>query len=80
MSDMAKGSVLQVMGPVVDVIFKEGTLPSIYNALTMKNQDKTAQRQAAQTVLIYIRISRQSWPKIFLFLQKNFEQSQKDVE
>ena len=41
MSDKAKGSVAQVMGPVVDVYFEEGFLPSIYNALTMENGEKT---------------------------------------
>ena len=41
MSNTAKGSVSQVMGPVVDVIFEEGSLPSIYNALTMQNGEKT---------------------------------------
>ena len=32
---MNKGHVLQVMGPVVDVKFANGQLPSIYNALTV---------------------------------------------
>ena len=32
MSNTAKGIVSQVMGPVVDVAFEEGFLPSIYNA------------------------------------------------
>ena len=35
MSTIAKGSVAQVMGPVVDVRFEEGFLPAINNALTM---------------------------------------------
>jgi hypothetical protein len=35
MSQTAKGTVSQVMGPVVDVCFEEGHLPSIHNALTM---------------------------------------------
>ncbi len=34
---MAKGRVTQVIGPVVDVEFPEGTLPSIYNALLLTN-------------------------------------------
>ena len=41
MSNTAKGAVAQVMGPVVDVRFEEGFLPSIYNALTMPNGEKT---------------------------------------
>jgi len=31
------GKVVQVMGPVVDVVFDEGVLPSIYNALHLTN-------------------------------------------
>jgi F-type H+-transporting ATPase subunit beta len=30
------GKVLQVMGPVVDVEFEQGKLPTIYTALTMQ--------------------------------------------
>ena len=41
MSNIEKGKVLQVMGPVVDVCFEEGELPAIYNALTMKIGEKT---------------------------------------
>ena len=33
---MNKGTVAQVIGPVVDVDFSEGTTPSILNALTIK--------------------------------------------
>ncbi|MBE6718787.1 MAG: F0F1 ATP synthase subunit beta [Ruminococcaceae bacterium] len=50
MSDTAKGSVSQVMGPVVDVCFEEGFLPSIYNALTMKNGEKTLTVEVAQHI------------------------------
>ena len=50
MSNTAKGSVLQVMGPVVDVCFEEGSLPSIYNALTMQNGDKTLTVEVAQHI------------------------------
>jgi F-type H+-transporting ATPase subunit beta len=35
---MAKGRVLQVMGPVVDVKFENGHLPAIYNALKIKHK------------------------------------------
>ena len=35
MADKRTGKVAQVMGPVVDVRFEEGGLPSIYNALTV---------------------------------------------
>ena len=50
MSDTAKGKVLQVMGPVVDVSFEEGSLPSIYNALTMQNGDKQLTVEVAQHI------------------------------
>jgi len=50
MPDKAKGSVSQVMGPVVDVYFEEGNLPEIYNALTMENGDKTLTVEVAQHI------------------------------
>ena len=50
MSNTAKGSVSQVMGPVVDVYFEEGSLPSIYNALTMQNGDRTLTVEVAQHI------------------------------
>ncbi len=50
MLDAAKGHVLQVMGPVVDVCFEEGKLPSIYNALTMQNGEKTLTVEVAQHI------------------------------
>ena len=50
MSEIAKGSVSQVMGPVVDVCFEEGFLPSIYNALTMQNGEKTLTVEVAQHI------------------------------
>ena len=50
MSDIAKGSVAQVMGPVVDVRFEEGFLPSINNALTMQIGEKTLTVEVAQHI------------------------------
>ena len=50
MSKTAKGSVAQVMGPVVDVCFAEGNLPAIRNALTMQNGDKTLVVEVAQHI------------------------------
>jgi len=50
MSNTAKGSVSQVMGPVVDVLFEEGFLPSIYHALTMQNGEKTLTVEVAQHI------------------------------
>ena len=50
MSNTAKGIVTQVMGPVVDVTFEEGFLPSIHNALTMQNGSKTLTVEVAQHI------------------------------
>ena len=50
MSINAKGSVSQVMGPVVDVTFEEGFLPSIHNALIMQNGEKTLTVEVAQHI------------------------------
>ena len=50
MSEIAKGSVAQVMGPVVDIRFEEGHLPSINNALTMQKGDKTLTVEVSQHI------------------------------
>ncbi len=50
MSEKATGSVAQVMGPVVDVRFEEGTLPAINNALTMMIGERTLTVEVAQHV------------------------------
>ncbi len=50
MSEKATGSVAQVMGPVVDVRFDEGTLPSINNALTMKIGERELTVEVSQHV------------------------------
>ena len=50
MSKQIQGSVSQVMGPVVDVIFEEGNLPAILNALTVPNGDKTLTVEVAQHI------------------------------
>ncbi|APF19775.1 ATP synthase subunit beta [Caldithrix abyssi DSM 13497] len=38
---MNKGRIRQIIGPVIDVEFKEGELPQIYNALKITRQDGT---------------------------------------
>ncbi len=50
MNNNITGKVLQVMGPVVDVKFSEGTLPAIYNALTMPIGERTLTVEVAQHV------------------------------
>lgn len=50
MSENTKGTVSQVMGPVVDVSFGEGDLPTIYNALTMPIGERTLTVEVAQHI------------------------------
>ena len=40
MSDQNIGRVVQVIGPVVDIEFPDGTLPKIYNAIKIENEEK----------------------------------------
>ncbi|MGN0180521.1 MAG: F0F1 ATP synthase subunit beta [Monoglobaceae bacterium] len=47
---MNKGKVSQVMGPVVDVRFENGELPSIYNALTIPIENKELTVEVAQHI------------------------------
>ena len=37
---MSKGKIVQVMGPVVDVVFENGDLPDIKDALEVENNGK----------------------------------------
>ncbi len=50
MSNKATGRVAQVMGPVVDVRFEQGSLPSINNALTIQNGEKRLTIEVAQHI------------------------------
>ncbi len=50
MSNTTKGIVSQVMGPVVDVRFEEGSLPAIYNALTVPVGERTLTVEVAQHI------------------------------
>lgn len=50
MENTHKGSVAQIMGPVVDVHFVDGELPAIYNALTIPIGDKTLTVEVAQHI------------------------------
>ncbi len=50
MSNLAKGSVMQVVGPVVDIHFEEGNLPAIYNALTMNIGERVLTVEVAQHI------------------------------
>ncbi len=44
----AKGKVLQVIGPVVDIEFPEGELPYIYNHITIEGKEGLIHLEAAQ--------------------------------
>ncbi len=50
MTNNHTGVVTQVMGPVVDVRFEGGELPSIYNALTMPIGERTLTVEVAQHI------------------------------
>ena len=45
---MHTGTIIQVSGPVIDVQFKEGELPGIREALTVKVNGKTETMEVAQ--------------------------------
>ena len=45
---MNKGCIVQVMGPVVDVVFEDGNLPRIKDALQVENNGKTCIMEVAQ--------------------------------
>ena len=45
---MKKGRIVQVMGPVVDVVFEDGNLPRIKDALQVENNGKTCIMEVAQ--------------------------------
>ena len=50
MAQQSTGRVVQVMGPVVDVRFEDGTLPSLNNALTVPVGDRTLTVEVAQHI------------------------------
>ena len=45
---MSKGKIVQVMGPVVDVVFENGDLPDIKDALEVENNGKRCVMEVAQ--------------------------------
>lgn len=47
---MKIGKIIQVMGPVVDVIFEDNDLPAIKDALEVDNNDKTCVMEVAQHI------------------------------
>ena len=45
-----KGTVVQIMGPVLDIRFEEDQLPSLLNAIEVPNGDKTIVAEVAQHI------------------------------
>ena len=45
---MSKGKIVQVMGPVVDVVFEDGNLPDIKDALEVENNGKKCVMEVSQ--------------------------------
>ena len=45
---MNKGKIIQVMGPVVDVVFENGELPDIREALEVENNGKKCIMEVSQ--------------------------------
>ena len=45
---MSKGKIVQVMGPVVDVVFENGDLPDIKDALEVENNGKRCVMEVSQ--------------------------------
>ena len=50
MAELHIGSVAQVMGPVIDVLFGDGHLPAIHNALTIPVGERTLTVEVAQHI------------------------------
>ncbi len=42
---MNKGKIVQVIGPVVDISFKDADVPALYNAIEVKNPDQNAENE-----------------------------------
>ena len=40
---MSTGKIVQVIGPTVDLEFERGNLPNIYNAISIKNEEKNTE-------------------------------------
>ncbi|MFY0544224.1 F0F1 ATP synthase subunit beta [Brevibacillus sp. H7] len=54
---MAKGRVVQVMGPVVDIEFERGHLPAIYNAIKIQHKAQSAgERDIDLTVEVAVHL------------------------
>ena len=50
MSEKHVGKIIQITGPVMDVRFEEGELPSLLNALEIKTPDRTVIAEVAQQI------------------------------
>ncbi len=50
MSDVNKGKIVQVIGPVIDIRFENGRLPNLLNAIKIEHQGKTIICEVAQQI------------------------------
>ena len=50
MSEKNIGTVIQIMGPVLDIRFQDGHLPGLLNAITVQNGDDTITLEVAQHI------------------------------
>ena len=50
MSQHNIGTVIQVIGPVLDIRFADGELPQLLNAVTVQNGDRTITLEVAQHI------------------------------
>ena len=54
---MMKGYITEVQGPVVDVLFPEGRLPFIKDALTVQNGEQRCVMEVAQHTVSYTHLT-----------------------
>ena len=77
---MKTGKIIQVMGPVVDVLFEDENLPAIRDALEVLNGDKKCVMEVAQhignnTVRCIMSIMKMSGMVLNSMLRQNSLQS-----
>jgi F-type H+-transporting ATPase subunit beta len=55
---MATGKVIQITGPVIDVEFPPGELPSIYNALEIKRPDAEIAKEEGEDATLVVEVQQ----------------------
>ena len=78
---MEKGKIIQVSGPVIDVLFEKGNLPHIKDALTVDNHGKKCVMEVAKhmghilsVVLCFqpVKVSAVTWRSLRLVQVSQF--------